>query len=812
MLPVFAIDGARLIPERSAMVAAIISDLLAQADADLGFLYEAKLDANLVAKDLLSRVDLSTYALADAELRFLEVCVQELASRLIAIADRLPMATASFRKKMLNDVAALHVLGSEILTELVRFTDRNRRQDTLLVDNFDLRYRSSIRQFFGQIELFGLDIDGWAVRHDIDVSYVSLRVEWSAGSLRRDTSSSPLEIRADDVLKYSSRVIIRGQAGSGKTTLMQWLAVQVADRQLPAHLSHLESLVPILIRLRDYAGMRLPVGPDLLACASPTAAANAPAGWLDDLMRRDRLLLLIDGADEVSLQFIWDVRRWIIDFITHSPGSKVILTTRPSALPTDFLSDFTFESYFLAPMSAPEIDSFVTYWHEGLEKAAAERGADIAAERKRSELIDTLRAQPILRRMATSPLVCAILCTLNLRNRLAAITDRIDLYTVAFRLIAHERESFKKIVDSAYMKLSFPLKERLLGEIAYWIVRTERTHCSQDDVIRITGQCLGDEILSELEVSKEELGRDVILRSGVLKDVSLDAIEFLHKTCQEFLAAEAIGRAPDENLAASKFSLREWSELILMVASLTSERNAVELIRKLLERQDGAGDPFYCLLAASCLSAVSDASDLKEAVTERLAGVIPPRDHGSAKLLADAGELVVPLLRYSDSYGSFQNTLIVETLSQVRTPQSRRTMLDYVRNAELEYGLLKAVVRAIDEDDDAEFEGEACRSLINRCDPRVCWHARHGTVRVLFREMELLEPYLKGVKAIVFDGSGGMDLHGILHDGFLSYRRICDIWICNFDRVWTLSQLEKYTPLKTLYFINIDRLDSTSYP
>jgi hypothetical protein len=38
MLPVFAIDGARLIPERSAMVAAIISDLLAQADADLGFL------------------------------------------------------------------------------------------------------------------------------------------------------------------------------------------------------------------------------------------------------------------------------------------------------------------------------------------------------------------------------------------------------------------------------------------------------------------------------------------------------------------------------------------------------------------------------------------------------------------------------------------------------------------------------------------------------------------------------------------------------------------------------------------------------
>jgi predicted NACHT family NTPase len=51
-------------------------------------------------------------------------------------------------------------------------------------------------------------------------------------------------------------VVIAGEAGSGKTTILQWLAVQAAQRSFGVELDEWNKLVPFFIQLRNYASAR----------------------------------------------------------------------------------------------------------------------------------------------------------------------------------------------------------------------------------------------------------------------------------------------------------------------------------------------------------------------------------------------------------------------------------------------------------------------------------------------------------------------------------------------------------------------------
>ena len=54
------------------------------------------------------------------------------------------------------------------------------------------------------------------------------------------------------VLAESSYLLFRGDAGLGKTTLMQWIAVQSASQCFPPELASWNGTVPFFIRLRQH--------------------------------------------------------------------------------------------------------------------------------------------------------------------------------------------------------------------------------------------------------------------------------------------------------------------------------------------------------------------------------------------------------------------------------------------------------------------------------------------------------------------------------------------------------------------------------
>ena len=467
------------------------------------------------------------------------------------------------------------------------------------MNNFDLRFAHAVRHKFGEVQILGLDPDVTATRLNLNTSYISLRVEATS---RKRRIVPETEVSSEAILHHSKRALIRGQAGSGKTTLLQWIAVQCVDKALPPPAEIFNGHAPLMVRLRDYHGRPLPKGHEVLSTTSSALTELDPGDWFKDRLHRGRFIFLIDGLDEVSEDQRREVARWLEDLTLASPNSSYLVTTRPSAVDHDYLSNLDFDEYFLKPMTPAEVHSFVDYWHEATSEASthdAERRAII--DQKRSQLTRLLEENRELIRLSATPLLCAVICTLNLDGRLQLISDRVDLYRTASQLLYHDRDKKNEIADPIYTTLSRKQKEKILSYIAYQFIKNGISSADIESIRQMVMRSRGLAPSEEGEQQAKALAEAIILRSGIVNEVAVNSVQFLHKTFQEYFAALEVVYQQDEIHVAKDFDLRSWGELYLIVLSIAPRGIAAEMVRIVFERagsneQDWAA---YVLLAGA---------------------------------------------------------------------------------------------------------------------------------------------------------------------------------------------------------------------
>lgn len=86
---------------------------------------------------------------------------------------------------------------------------------------------------------------------------------------------------ADQALAGSHRVLLRGEAGSGKSTLVQWLAVTAARQELTPQMEYLYDRIPFVLPLRTLTrhGEQLPDPQSFLAAVGcPIRESSRTAG------------------------------------------------------------------------------------------------------------------------------------------------------------------------------------------------------------------------------------------------------------------------------------------------------------------------------------------------------------------------------------------------------------------------------------------------------------------------------------------------------------------------------------------------------
>ncbi|MCX4827713.1 NACHT domain-containing protein [Streptomyces sp. NBC_01016] len=507
---------------------------------------------------------------------------------------------------------------------------------------FEERYRSYLAIRHNHLTIFGLDARDTADSWPLDVAYLSLEATRDAapepGEGPGATAPVTVRLAAEDALTGPGheRVLLRGDAGSGKTTLIQWLALTSEER------------IPYVLPLRTLIrAARLPAPADFLA--GTDCPHSPPDGWAERVLSDGRALVMVDGLDEVPSADRARVRDWLLALVRGYPGDRWLLTARPTAVRPDWLAGDGFTELVLAPMDRPRVTAFVRRWH-----AAAH------APEHEEPLLDTLRTKPDLARLATNPLMCGLICALHRARRGYLPPRRKALYDAALQMILTERDRQRGMGGLDGIDLETEDQVELLQRLAYSLVLAGRTEMDEDTALTLLERALPSVPAASAQGDATTILRHLLLRSGVLRSPAPGIVDFAHRTFLDHLGARYAVEEGHFDVLLGHAEDTQWEDVLRMAVAHARTRERGRLLRGLL----AADVPRLTLLALACLQDASSVDqEVVEEVRARAAGLIPPRDKFEAEQLAEAGPFVLELLPGPEGLKNAEAYAVVVTAS-----------------------------------------------------------------------------------------------------------------------------------------------------
>ncbi|MCX5387988.1 NACHT domain-containing NTPase [Streptomyces sp. NBC_00083] len=593
---------------------------------------------------------------------------------------------------------------------------------------FERRYLGHVARKHAKLTIYGLDLTNSPGIWPLDAAYLSLeataagpragladqlrtsatRYEQHPGLLAARIDRFPerapeppvpcLPIPADQALAGHERVLLRGEAGSGKTTLVQWLAVSAARRGTPEtadgtqdaagtddRMTYLRDRIPFVLPLRTLTrhGERLPAPKDFLAAVGSPLAGEQPPGWESRVLTAGRGLLLVDGIDEIPDAERSRTRSWLGDLIGAFPGNRWLVTSRPSAVREDWLGDEDFAELTMSTMSPSGVAAFIRRWHTAAGAGTDDDGTLAAYE---AQLLDSVRTKPDLGRLATNPLMCGLICALHRDRRGFLPYGRKDLYDAALTMLLTRRDRERSMAGLPELREEPQLQ--LLQRIAYWLIRNGRTEMDRSRAEQIIGELLP----AVPEISRlgdaAAVYTHFLHRSGLLREPGTGTVEFVHRTFQDFLGARAAVEEGAWGELVRHAADDQWEDVVRMAVAHARPRERRELFGELLafgdNHESSAVRMRVHMLAATCLEHAAELDPAVRAEVERhTTGLIPPVSPRAAQILAKAGPLILDLLPGPDGLAAETAECVVIAASHTGSDRAIPYMARFARRSDL---------------------------------------------------------------------------------------------------------------------------------
>lgn len=641
--------------EQGAVAEALARRLLALGDLDMDDVQAVRLGDRALARRLQQNAPKADGLSGDAS-RFLDGATEWACGQILEFFTR----RSTFAARTLVEQTRTQAETAAGVGELLARVPHPDAQDI----GFEIRYLEYLAKKHSKLTIYGIDLSNSPGRWPLDAAYLSLEAvrrgdEPLAPALGL-SPAAPVTAPADEALARHDQVLLRGVAGSGKTTLIQWLAVSAATEPT-GRMAYLAGRVPFVLPLRTLTrhGERLPAPERFLSAAGCPLSGAQPDGWEYRVLTAGRGLILIDGLDEVPEPERNRARAWLRDLVETLPGNRWLVTSRPSAVGDDWLSDDGFAELVLSAMSPAGVASFIRRWHRAAATGVPDEDALLAAYE--TQLLDAVRTKPDLGRLATNPLMCGLICALHRDRRGYLPHGRKELYESALSMLLIRRDRER---DMAVPDLSEEPQLQLLQRLAYWLIRNGRTEMDRGRAESIIAEILPAVPAASALGDASALLDHFLVRTGLLLTPTPDTLHFVHRTFQDYLGARAAVEAGDLGVLAEHAADDQWADVIRMAVAQARPRERAELLGLLTSLPDKRAH----LLAMACLEHATELDPMVRRQIEDLArALLPPRTAEEAKELAEAGPLVLELLPGPEGLSAQEAEAVTATAALVGT-------------------------------------------------------------------------------------------------------------------------------------------------
>jgi hypothetical protein len=479
----FESEGKLLMVEDQEAVASLVAQTLDNGKIDAELLVEKDLDPARLAQYFISEASEQLSKLPKKRVQLFTRVVQEASQSIVEIARILPNFTERTLSELLKQNRVLVDAAQQILENLDRIRTKTNEDQGIEATRFETEYRRAVVRNLNKLELFGIDLSRSSRSHPLSIAYVSMDV----GGRTKEPAATPIEIDTDGAeeneesgvdaveiaLAETNRIVIQGPAGAGKTTLVHWIAVQAASRGFDPPLEIWNRVVPFLVRLRQFSDVTLPGPEQFPSLVAPSISGTMPRGWVHRVLQAGDAVVMVDGVDEVAESRRPEVRAWLKDIVDAFPKCRFIVTSRPHAIEKDWLKSEGFLDADLQPMDMAGIETFINHWHKAVREEVQREEDVVSLDRLAENLKLILRGNLAIRRLATNPLLCSVICALHRDTNEQLPEDRLDLYERCCSMLLERRDPESGLKLQDYPRLSYRQKRSLLDDLAYWMLKND---------------------------------------------------------------------------------------------------------------------------------------------------------------------------------------------------------------------------------------------------------------------------------------------------------------------------------------------------
>ncbi|GIF46293.1 NACHT domain-containing protein [Asanoa ferruginea] len=650
--------------------------------------------------------------LGDAAVRYGGIFLREACAYVVGMVRDLP----GFDSEVVWETyIATHTLDVMLEAAIGNVVLPQYRADALPAESrLEAAYRTDIVTEYKHAELIGLDLPAELRRQPVRVAYMRLRstsprvpAQAHGGGEVVDRDALQVDATLGRAVKAAAkrgsdgvRILLTGTAGSGKTTITQWLAITLAEQRVPATLSHLQDCVPVVVQLRHvHNGGAIPSYASMVR-ASAHRANPELVGWIEKKLDAGRAVVIFDGLDELAPHDVTATTKWIEKVIAAHPAAHYVVTSRPDNIDYRRFATHGFQQLSLLDTTPAEAQECVRRWFKALISASAADDRGKYVERRDQLLVD-LRTNRNVIDLSKTPLLCAMLSALY-ANRLsgAAPDSRVDLYDRVVTTLVDLRERGKKVPLgefqlaprekllllqslAAFMSVQSKATIRLrplsrlvaLGAVAEFDARIVG-NITEPTALEVLDSELKGMVavrMSGLEVLDHFLDRSVVFQR-----IGDNQGHFVHRSIQEFLTGRAFGYRGDVEGLLRKVDSQEWRRVVAFAAGTAGQRDfATRLVRRLLATARPAVGSYrdILLLAAECVTAAGQVDpEVAEAARTAVSVVLPPRSVAEADLLPGLGEALLPWLEVRDGMSAAVIEACVAAAARVGGPAALTTI------------------------------------------------------------------------------------------------------------------------------------------
>lgn len=461
--------------------------------------------------------------------------------------------------------------------------------------------------------------------------------------------SVPVELEA--AVSQHARLVFLGDPGAGKTTLMRFLALRFALAVQAAEAavvdregrSYGETRLPILVRVAEFADAfskdRSLSVRDFLPrhhCGDLGLPEAEVKALYEAALGAGNALILLDGLDEVvSAADRAEIGRRIDSFVAGLPhGNRVIVTSRIMGYREVPLSS-AFSEHTLRDMSIEQIERFLQRWCPAHEKhrdpLASEEVRKKRADDEAALLIQAVKDNPGVKRLATNPLLLTILALIH-RNGSHLPKRRIELYRIASETLLRDWQ-LGRGTDEKHIVEDYEALE-LLAPLAYWMHCHEPTGLiekqdAKDVLTQVVMKTRQYKTPKEAAPFVAEFLRKVEQHTGIFVERAPGRYGFMHLTFEEYFAARYLVDDEDAVVLDRIQHLKHhprWEEPIRLAIAFERPKRAAKLVREAILQPESKYEKWLCrdlLLAARCLGDCNAVSELLPLLDEVGLKLIP---------------------------------------------------------------------------------------------------------------------------------------------------------------------------------------------